>query len=76
MRARRNFWRVETITMPADDVIAVCREAPGARVVAVHMEAINHCLLMREDLAFQVEAARVAEQVAIPGDGEWVALVK
>jgi L-ascorbate metabolism protein UlaG (beta-lactamase superfamily) len=60
------------ITMTADDVIAVCQAAPRARVVAVHMEAINHCLLTRADLAFQLEAARV--QAVIPGDGEWVEL--
>jgi L-ascorbate metabolism protein UlaG (beta-lactamase superfamily) len=60
------------ITMSADDVIASCQAAKGARIVAVHMEAINHCLLTRADLAFQLEAARVEEQVEIPGDGEWV----
>jgi hypothetical protein len=58
--------------MTADDVIQVCQAAPKAQVVAVHMEAINHCLLTRADLAFQLEAARVIGQVAIPGDGDWV----
>ena len=60
------------ITMTADDVIAVCRNAPDAQVVAVHMEAINHCLLTRDDLGFQLEAARVSKQVAIPDDGAWL----
>jgi L-ascorbate metabolism protein UlaG (beta-lactamase superfamily) len=60
------------ITMSADDVIATCQAAKGARIMAVHVEAINHCLLTRADLAFQLEAARVEEQVEIPGDGEWV----
>ena len=64
------FLEGAPITMTAEDVIAVCQAAPGAQVVAVHMEAINHCLLTREDLAFQLEAARV--RAAIPGDGEWV----
>jgi L-ascorbate metabolism protein UlaG (beta-lactamase superfamily) len=59
------------ITMSADDVIATCQALPSAQVVAVHMEAINHCLLTRADLAFQLEAARVG-RVAIPGDGEWL----
>jgi L-ascorbate metabolism protein UlaG (beta-lactamase superfamily) len=66
------FLKGEAITMTADDVVAVCQAAPTAQVVAVHMEAINHCLLTRNDLAFQVEAARV--RAAIPGDGEWVGL--
>lgn len=63
------------ITMTSDDVISVCRSAPDAQVVPVHMEAINHCLLTRSDLAFQLEAARVSEQVAIPDDDdEWVGI--
>jgi L-ascorbate metabolism protein UlaG (beta-lactamase superfamily) len=60
------------ITMTAEDVITVCRNIPGAQVVAVHMEAINHCPLTRSDLAFQLQAARVSRQVAIPDDDEWV----
>jgi hypothetical protein len=66
------FLEGGAITMTADDVIRTSQAAPAARVVAVHMEAINHCLLSRADLAFQLESARVAHQVAIPQDGEWV----
>lgn len=66
------FLQGDPITMTAEDVIAVCQAAPGAQVVAVHMEAINHCLLTRDDLAFQLEAARV--RAAIPEDGEWIEL--
>jgi hypothetical protein len=58
--------------MTAEDVVAVCNAAPRAQVVAVHMEAINHCLLTRSDLAFQLEAARLGARIAIPGDGEWI----
>lgn len=66
------FLEGDPITMSADDVVMVCRHAPQAQVVAVHMEAINHCLLTRADLAFQLDAARVIQQAAIPGDGDWV----
>ncbi len=66
------FLEGDPITMTADDVISVCQACARAQVVAVHMEAINHCLLTRSDLAFQLEAARVIGQVAIPGDGDWV----
>ena len=68
------FLQGDPITMTADCVVSVCRSAPNAQVVAVHMEAINHCLLTRADLAFQLEAARVIQQVAIPNDGDWVEL--
>jgi hypothetical protein len=56
------------------NVITTCKAAPNAQIVAVHMEAINHCLLTRADLAFQLEAARVIPQVAVPNDGDWVEL--
>ena len=59
-----------TITMEADDVISVAGAAPGARVVAVHMEAINHCLELRADLAARIAEAGLGDRVAIPADGE------
>jgi L-ascorbate metabolism protein UlaG (beta-lactamase superfamily) len=56
--------------MTAEDVVQVCRAAPHARVVAVHMEAINHCLVTRRDLAHAARDARI--NVEIPADGEIV----
>jgi L-ascorbate metabolism protein UlaG (beta-lactamase superfamily) len=66
------FMEGDPITMTADDVIKTCQAAPETQIVTAHMEAINHCLLTRADLAFQLEAARVIHQVAIPVDGDWV----
>ena len=62
------FLHGDPITMTAGDVVRVCRAAPHAQVVAVHMEAINHCLLTREKLAHEAESAGVS--VTIPDDGE------
>jgi hypothetical protein len=39
-------------------------------VVAVHLEALNHCLLSRAELRAAVDEAGVGERVVIPGDGE------
>ena len=64
------FLEGDPITMTAADVISVCRAAPQAKVVAVHMEAINHCLLTRAQLAQETGSAGV--RVIVPGDGEWV----
>jgi len=60
------------ITMAADDVIETARAAPHAEIVAVHLEAINHCLEDRAALASAVEAAGLAGRVLIPADGEWI----
>jgi len=61
------FLHGDPITMTAGDVVRVCRAAPQAQVVAVHMEAINHCLLTRDELARNALHAGV--KVTIPEDG-------
>jgi L-ascorbate metabolism protein UlaG (beta-lactamase superfamily) len=66
------FLEGNPITMSAHDVVTVCRRSPKAKIVAVHMDAINHCLLTREDLAFLLAAERVKERVVIPSDAEWL----
>jgi L-ascorbate metabolism protein UlaG (beta-lactamase superfamily) len=58
------------ITMTAEDVSQVCRELPSAQVVAVHMEAVNHCLLTRDALRSYLTQAQLAARVQIPADGE------
>lgn len=64
------FVEGDPITMTAEDAARVCRAAPEARVVAVHMEAINHCLLTRDDLAAHLDGEGLLDRVAIPADGE------
>ncbi len=64
------FLEGDPITMTAEDVVRVCRAAPEARVIAVHMEAINHCLLTRPDLAEALEDQGLSDRVEIPADGE------
>jgi L-ascorbate metabolism protein UlaG (beta-lactamase superfamily) len=66
------FLEGDPITMTAADVISVCRAAPQAKVVTVHMEAINHCLLTRQELANEVQTASRGQQLVIPNDGDWI----
>lgn len=60
------------ITMDTDDVVNLCRYAPYTKIVAVHMDTINHCLATRADLHSRLEADGLLNQVTIPWDGEWV----
>lgn len=62
------------ITMDSSDVIKVCRTAPEARVVAVHMGAINHCVLTREALRGDLAQQGFENQVDIPTEGELIKL--
>jgi len=68
------FLTGREITMTSADVIAVARHAPDAQVVAVHLEALNHCPMTRDELRRHVTAAGVDARVAIPGDGESIDL--
>ena len=58
------------IIMGLDDVVEVCRAAPRATVVAVHLEAVNHCLLTRDALRDGLRRADVRSTVRIPRDGD------
>ncbi|MDE3136395.1 MAG: MBL fold metallo-hydrolase [Acidobacteriota bacterium] len=58
------------ITMTAEDVASVCAAAPDSTLLAVHMEAINHCLLTRAELRRFLEERDLSPQVLIPADGE------
>ncbi|MDS0283162.1 MBL fold metallo-hydrolase [Haloarcula onubensis] len=61
------FEQGEPITMGVEDITAV-REATDAEIAVVHMEAINHCLLSREELRAETEG------VHVPEDGEQISL--
>lgn len=61
------------ITMTAEDVTCVCRKVPNASVVAVHMEALNHCLLTRDMLKKYLVEQGLQNQVHVPKDGEKMA---
>jgi L-ascorbate metabolism protein UlaG (beta-lactamase superfamily) len=64
----------DPIVMDADDVVALARRAPAARVVAVHLEAVNHCVQTRADLHQRLRDEGLADRVTVPEDGAAVPL--
>jgi len=60
------------ITMNAEDVVRVCQTIPSAQVVAVHMEAVNHCGLTRRALGEYLKSHNLGEQAIIPEDGQTI----
>jgi L-ascorbate metabolism protein UlaG (beta-lactamase superfamily) len=66
------FEQGDPITMTDADIAAVAEHAPGARVVAVHLEAINHCLQTRADLHQRLHETGLAGRVTVPEDGALV----
>ena len=68
------FLEGDPIVMTTEDVVAVARHAPDARVVAVHLEAVNHCLQTRADLHQRLHEEELTDRVTVPEDGAEVPL--
>jgi hypothetical protein len=64
------FLTGDPISMSETHVAEVCRHAPLTSVVAVHMEAINHCLLARSEPKDFLDSQNLSQEVLIPADGE------
>lgn len=67
------FSAGRAITMSTRDIDGLCSEFPEVRVVAVHMEAWNHCRLTRKALRDHLTANQLESRVSIPADGEVLA---
>ncbi|AKS08526.1 MBL fold metallo-hydrolase [Pseudomonas trivialis] len=57
------------IIMGEEDVLRASQAAKNAKIVAVHMDAINHMSLTREELRTYVKKQGIETRVEIPEDG-------
>jgi L-ascorbate metabolism protein UlaG (beta-lactamase superfamily) len=62
-------WDGTLIVMDDVQTLEVCRLAPKSKVVATHMEALDHATLSRAALQVYAQAASVTN-LLIPSDGE------
>jgi L-ascorbate metabolism protein UlaG (beta-lactamase superfamily) len=68
------FRSGDPITMDAGDIAALAAHAPSVHIVAVHLEAVNHCLEGRADLHRRLREAGLEGRVTVPEDGASVPL--
>ncbi|KAA9089406.1 MBL fold metallo-hydrolase [Microbacterium radiodurans] len=61
---------LDPILMGADDVVSVNALAPAATLVAVHMEALDHCTVTRAHVRETAAAHGISGVVLVPEDGE------
>lgn len=66
------MWKGDgPIVMDAEQTVEVCRISPGSRVVAIHLDSLDHGEVGRADLRAAARAAGIAEdRLVIPADGE------
>ncbi|MEH7438792.1 MBL fold metallo-hydrolase [Neobacillus drentensis] len=58
----------DPITMGVNDIEKVHRASPSSKIVVVHMESWNHCLLTRRDLRQYIETNQLS-YIFVPDDG-------
>lgn len=58
------------IVMDAEDIGQLCRQAPYTKVIVVHLESFNHCLLTRSQLREFLTTQSLTTQVYLPENGE------
>ncbi|KKB34506.1 MBL fold metallo-hydrolase [Bacillus thermotolerans] len=64
------FYEGGSLVMGKEDVYEVYKAAPEAKIIAVHMEAVNHWALSREELKSFANEKGISSHVFVPDDGE------
>lgn len=64
------FFEGGSLVMGKDDIFEVYKTAPYAEIISVHMEAVNHWALSREELKSFIEEKGMSSHVLVPDDGE------
>lgn len=61
----------QPILMTVDEIIRFVEKAPG-KVIANHLESLNHCPTTRKQLAEKLSSRRLLDKVYIPEDGKTI----
>lgn len=64
------FFEGGSLVMNKEDVYEVHRAAPKATIIAVHMEAVNHWVLSKEDLKSFTAKKDISSRIFVPVNGE------
>ncbi|WP_454191118.1 MBL fold metallo-hydrolase [Paenibacillus sp. Marseille-Q7038] len=71
VNAGGNAWNdMGLLIMGKEDVYEVHNESPDAKIIAVHMEGVNHWTLSREELRRFGEEKGFSSRLFVPEDGE------
>jgi L-ascorbate metabolism protein UlaG (beta-lactamase superfamily) len=64
------FFEGGSLIMDKEDIYEVYKAAPNSQIIVVHMEAVNHWNLSREELKSFINEKGIASTVSVPDDGE------
>ncbi|AEI42360.1 MBL fold metallo-hydrolase [Paenibacillus mucilaginosus] len=64
------FLQGGSLVMGKNDIYEVYQAAPNSKIISVHMEAVNHWTLSREELKSFLTEKGISSNVLVPNDGE------
>ncbi|MFP3786409.1 MBL fold metallo-hydrolase, partial [Burkholderia sp. SIMBA_024] len=64
------FYQGGSLVMNKEDIFEVHKSSPAAKIISVHMEAVNHWALSRAELRSFIAEKGISENVLVPEDGE------
>ncbi|HEK9103724.1 TPA: MBL fold metallo-hydrolase [Bacillus pseudomycoides] len=64
------FFEGGSLIMGKEDIYEVYKAAPDAKIIVVHMEAVNHWTLSRNELKSFLAEKEMSANVLVPDDGE------
>ena len=56
--------------MGKDDILHMYKAMPEAKIIAVHMDAVNHTMTSSEEVREFVKAQSLGDRVYVPREGE------
>ncbi|CAM1374434.1 MBL fold metallo-hydrolase [Tenacibaculum xiamenense] len=64
------------MTLTKEELISISEKYNAAKIIAIHMDAINHCSLSKEDLKRYVslQESSIQERFKIPNEGKIISL--
>lgn len=62
------------VIMGKQDVLTAYKARPSAKIIATHMEAVNHAALTRTELNQFISENKLTEHVLVPSDGDLIEL--
>ncbi|WHX98435.1 MBL fold metallo-hydrolase [Neobacillus sp. DY30] len=64
------FLQGGSLVMGKEDIYEVYKAAPNAKIISVHMEAVNHWTLSRAELKSFIKEKGISSTILVPNDGE------
>jgi len=64
----------DPILMTKEDIYRTHQASPESIIISSHMEAVNHCLLSRQELRSYAQEKGIADQIFVPEDGQVITL--